>query len=304
MRSDRKKWYSGTLALLMASFIWGFGFVAQKMGMDYMEPFSFNGVRNIFGAMVLLPFASYFLARDRGIEAIKEGQKTPVIKSIIPGAIIGVFLFVASNLQQVGLKYTTVGKAGFITAMYIVMVPLFGRFLGKKIHKLMVISLVIAVVGLYLLCINEGFSIGLGDGLMLLCAIAFAFQILSIDMLGGKINSVVLSCTEFAVAGILSMVVAFIVETPTWEGIWMAKGALVYAAVLSSGVAYTLQIVGQKRVTPSVASLLMSLESVFSVIGGALIMKEKMTVKEGVGCGLVFAAVLLSQVSPGEKESR
>lgn len=297
-KSGRKKWYSGTLALLMASLIWGFGFVAQKMGMDYIEPFSFNGVRNIFGALVLLPFASFFLARDRALEG---ENKTPIIKSIIPGVIIGIFLFIASNLQQVGLKYTTVGKAGFITAMYIVIVPLFGRFLGKKIHKLMVVSLVIAVVGLYLLCINEGFSIGLGDGLVVLCAVAFAFQILSIDILGGKINSVVLSCTEFAVVGILSMIVAFIVETPTWESIWMAKWALVYAAVFSSGIAYTLQIVGQKRVTPTVASLLMSLESVFSVLGGALIMNEKMTVKEGVGCVLVFAAVLLSQLSPGEK---
>lgn len=296
-QSDRKKWSNastGTIALLCASLIWGFGFVAQKMGMDYMEPFSFNGVRNLLGALVLLPIAVVILAKERKATD-KEGQKAPLIKSILPGIIIGFFLFIASNLQQVGLKYTTVGKAGFITALYIVIVPILGVFLGKKVRGLMIISLVIAVVGLYLLCINESFSIGLGDGLVLLCALAFAFQILSIDILGGKINSIVLAYTEFLTVGILSLILAIFTETITLEGIWQARWALGYAAVFSSGVAYTLQIVGQKRVSPTVASLLMSLESVFSVLGGVVFMHEIMSLKEGIGCVLVFVAVIMSQ---------
>lgn len=281
----------GSLALLIASFIWGTAFVAQKLGMEYMDPFFFNGTRNLMGAVVLLPVL-FFLAKKRGI-----GRKEIVNKQlVVAGLICGVCLFIASNFQQVGLKYTTAGKAGFITAMYIVLVPIIGLFFGKKIRALLVVSLCIAVAGLYFLCITEGFSVNLGDGLVFLCAISFAFHIIAVDYYSAAVVSVALSCAQFLVNGVLSLIVAFFFESMSLGAIWLAMPALLFAGIGSSGIAFTLQIVGQKRVPPTMASLLMSFESVFAVLGAVVIMKDVMSVREIVGCVLMFIAVILSQL--------
>lgn len=300
------------ILLFLTAVIWGVAFVAQSVGMEYVGAFTFNFVRCIIGGLVLIPcilFLDWLKGRDKGslppqdrsggIEAGKgaEAGKAQDGKTLITGGICcGTALCVASNLQQFGIKYTTVGKAGFITAMYIVLVPLLGIFLKKKIGLKVWVSVALAVVGLYLLCITEGFTLGWGDFLVLLCAVVFSIHILVIDYFSPRTDGVKMSCIQFFVCGLLSGVGMLIWETPEVHAILRAWMPILYAGVMSCGVAYTLQIVGQKGMNPTVASLILSLESVVSVLAGWLLLGQRLSMRELSGCALMFAAIILAQL--------
>lgn len=286
------------LMLILTAFIWGTAFVAQSVGMDYLGPFTFNGVRSIIGGIALLP-CILLLGRINGAPAAKEQNKKDLIAG---GAACGLLLFAASSLQQVGIQYTTAGKAGFITAFYIVIVPVLGIFLKKRIGWKVWTAVVLALTGLYFLCITEGFSIGKGDILIFLCALIFSVHILVIDYFSPKTDGVKMSCIQFFVCGIVSLPFMFLLETPKISAMFEGIGPLLYAGVLSCGVAYTLQIVGQKKVNPAVASLILSLESCFSVLAGWLVLGEKLSIRESAGCVLMFTAIILAQLPDKKKE--
>ena len=277
--------------LFLTAFIWGTAFVAQSVGMDYLEPFTFNGVRSLIGGIALLP-CIWLLHKLNGESKKEESGKV----LLIGGLACGVLLFAASSLQQIGLKYTTAGKAGFITAFYIVIVPVLGIFLHKKIGWKIWLAGVLALAGLYFLCITESFSIGKGDVLIFLCALIFAVHILVIDYFSPKVDGVKMSCIQFLVCGILSLPFMFTIETPKAAAMTAAWMPLLYAGVLSCGVAYTLQILGQKNVNPAVASLILSLESCFSVLAGWIVLGERLSLRESAGCVLMFAAIILAQL--------
>ena len=290
----------GVTCLFLAALIWGVAFVAQSVGMEYIGPFTFNAVRSLIGAIVLIPVIFLF-RRGREVKTEGEVQQSRMTagdwKVLIKGGLVcGVFLCIASNLQQVGLQYTSVGKAGFITALYIVGVPVFGIFLGKKAGLRIWISVGIAVVGLYLLCINEKMTINGGDLLELACAAAFAFQIMAVDHYSRLTNGTMLACAEFCVSGLLTLIPMFLTENVEWSGLWAARIPLLYAGVMSCGVAYTLQIIGQKELKPELAALIMSFEAVISLIAGWLLLGQHLTAKELVGCVIMFAAILLAQM--------
>ena len=279
------------LMLFLTAFIWGTAFVAQSVGMDYLGPFTFNGVRSLIGGIALLP-CIWILQKVNG-KTQEEGSE----KDLITGGILcGILLFAASSLQQIGIQYTTAGKAGFITAFYIVIVPALGIFLHKKIGWKIWLAVVLAIAGLYFLCITESFSIGRGDILVFLCALVFAVHILVIDYFAPKVDGVKMSCLQFFVCGILSIPFMFTIETPAFNAVTEAWMPLLYAGVLSCGVAYTLQILGQKNVNPAVASLILSLESCFSVLAGWVVLGERLSVRELMGCICMFAAIILAQL--------
>lgn len=287
------------LILALTAFIWGTAFVAQSVGMDHLGPFTFNGVRNFIGGIALLP-CIFLLQKIEGNTREKDsGSKKDLI---IGGIACGICLFVASSLQQIGLQYTTTGKAGFITAFYIVLVPVLGVFLKKKIGWKVWAAVVLAVAGLYFLCITEKLSIGKGDILIFLCALIFAVHILIIDYFSPKVDGVKMSCVQFFVCGTASLIPMFALENPTVEGIVLSVGPLLYAGVLSSGVAYTLQIIGQKNVNPAIASLILSLESCFAVLAGWIVLGQKLSVRESVGCMLMFVAIILAQLPEKKKK--
>lgn len=276
----------------MAALIWGLAFTAQQVGGEALGAFSFNGSRSFIGAAVLFPL--FLFMRSRKSEAEKEKQD---IRTTIAGGIIcGFFLFIAGSLQQVGLLYTTVGKAGFITTLYIVVVPILSIFIGKKAGKRIWVAVALALVGLYMLCINEKLSLSRGDALTLLAALAFSFHILSVDHFCDRTDNVLLSCIQFLVCGVLSLGPILFVEHPQAIQFQAALIPLLYAGVLSCGVAYTLQIVGQKNVSPAAASIIMSMESVFSVLGGWVILHQTMNGRELFGCLLMFSASILAQL--------
>ncbi|MBR5510092.1 MAG: DMT family transporter [Lachnospiraceae bacterium] len=285
--------------LLLAAFIWGIAFVAQSVGMEYVGPFTFNSVRNIIGSAVLVPVMFFMdgLKRKNGIseeELLKERGDNRTL--ILGGICCGLALAVASSLQQYGIMFTTVGKAGFITAMYIVLVPILGMFLGKKVRPLIYGCVALAVVGLYFLCMTETLSLGIGDLYVLICAFCFSIHILVIDYFSPKVDGVRLSSIQFLTAGIVCGVAMFLFEDPNLTDIFAAGVPILYAGVMSSGVAYTLQILGQKNADPAVASLLLSLESVFSVLAGWVLLGESFSGKELFGCVLMFCAIVLAQL--------
>ena len=279
--------------LALTAFIWGTAFVAQSVGMDYLGPFTFNGVRNFVGAIALLPCIALLNRLEGKKEQKEEGSKKDLI---IGGIACGLCLFAASSLQQIGLQYTTTGKAGFITAFYIVLVPVLGIFLGKKTGWKVWLAVLISILGLYFLCITEKLSIGRGDILIFICALIFAVHIMIIDYFSPKVDGVKMSCIQFFVCGVVSLIPMFLFETPTVNGLLLSAGPLLYAGVLSSGVAYTLQIIGQKNVDPAIASLILSLESCFAVLAGWLALGQKLSVRESVGCILMFVAIILAQL--------
>lgn len=295
-----------SLLLLLAAVIWGSAFVAQSTGMDYVGPFTFSFVRNMIGGTVLIPVI--FLFRQlRGKEVGEEKAKNGITKTeLIGGVCCGLVLFVASNLQQIGIQYTTVGKAGFITALYVVIVPILGIFMKKRIPILVWVCVLLSVIGLYLLCMTESsFSLAYGDVLVLLCALFFSFHILVIDHFSPKCDGVVISSIQFFVCGILSGIVMLFTETPSIGNILDAKWSILYAGVLSSGVAFTLQIVGQKEVNPTVASLITCLESVVAVLAGWAILGEALSTRELCGCVFMFIAIVLAQLPmPAKKKER
>lgn len=292
------------LLLILTALIWGCAFVAQSVGVDYVGPFTFNAVRNILGGLALLPVIFVLDKSAKKNETVKksEAEKKQERKTLIIGGICcGFFLAVASSLQQIGIMYTTAGKAGFITALYILIVPLLGLVIGKRVGIKVWIGVVLAVMGMYFLCITEGFTIAKGDILVMICAVVFSFHILVIDYFSPKVDGVKMSCIQFWVCGILCSIPMFLTETPQINQILAAWLPIAYAGILSCGVAYTLQIVAQKNVDPTVASLLLSLESVFAVLAGGLILQESLSAKEAVGCALVFAAIILAQL-PEKKQ--
>ena len=285
-----------SLLLLLTATIWGVAFVAQSVSMDYIGGFTFNAIRNIIGAITLVPVIFIFSKQDPAADQ-NPADRQKARKTLITGGICcGILLCLASNFQQFGIKYTTVGKAGFITACYIVIVPIIGLFLKKKCSPFIWAAVVMALVGLYLLCITDGFSIGLGDILVLMCAFLFSLHILVIDHFSPKADGVKLSCIQFLVCGILSMIPALILEHPQVSSILSAWLPILYAGIMSCGVAYTLQIVGQKNVNPTVASLILSLESCISVLAGWLLLGQKLSIKELIGCVIMFAAIILAQL--------
>ena len=290
-----------SLLLLLCATIWGVAFVAQSVGMDYVGPFTFNGIRSFIGVAVLLPYIK-ITDKLHSKKALEDGKQKSDRKTLIIGGICcGIALFVASTFQQFGVKYTTVGKAGFITAMYIILVPILGIFLKKKAGIRIWISVLIAVVGLYLLCMTEGFRLEMGDALVLICALCFSIHILVIDHFSPLVDGVRLSCIQFAVAGTLGCLCMFLFENPDISLILQAWKPILYAGAMSSGVAYTLQIVGQKGMNPTVASLIMSLESVISAIAGFILLKQNMSVREVMGCVIMFVAIILAQLPEKNK---
>ena len=285
--------------LILTAFIWGTAFVAQSVGMDYLGPFTFNGVRSLIGGVALIP-CIWLLQKlnDKSDPVTEERNRKDLL---IGGISCGVLLFAASSLQQVGIQYTTAGKAGFITAFYIVFVPVLGIFLGKKTGWKVWTAVILALAGLYFLCITEKFTIGKGDIFLFACALVFSLHILVIDYFSPKVEGVKMSCIQFLVCGIISLPFMFLLEIPKMGAIVDAAWPLLYAGVLSCGVAYTLQIIGQKNVNPAIASLILSLESCFSVLAGWVILGEKLSVRESIGCILMFAAIILAQL-PDKKD--
>lgn len=285
--------------LLLVAFIWGSAFVAQSVGMDYVGPFTFVAVRNFIGSAVLVPVIFFMdsLKRKEGKSADEIQKERGDTKTLLLGGIsCGVILAIASLLQQFGMLYTSVGKAGFITALYIVLVPVIGIFIGKKVRPLIFACVGISVVGLYFLCITEEFRLGLGDCLVMLCAIAFSVHILVIDHFSPLVDGVRMSAIQFLTAGILSGVCMLLFEKPQISDILVAWMPILYAGALSSGAGYTLQILGQKNADPTVASMLLSLESVFSVLAAFVLLGEALTIRELFGCILMFAAIILAQL--------
>lgn len=301
--------------LFLAAFIWGVAFVAQSNAMAYVEPFTFMAVRNYIGSFVLVIYLLILKgmgapAREPAKEAY--GRKTPkwMLKlgidwyHLLGGMICGTFLCIAGNLQQIGIQYTSVGKTGFLTAVYIILVPILGIFLKKKAGIRVWLGVAIALAGLYLLCVTEKFTIVPADFMLLGCALVFAMQILAVDFFIDRVDGVKLSCIQFFTCAVLSTIGMVIFEHPSIPAMLQAWLPIMYAGVLSSGVAYTLQVVGQRDMNPTVASMILSLESVFSALAGWVLLKQVLSTKELLGCGLVFVAIILAQL-PGkpQKES-
>lgn len=289
------KQLKGSLSILLATVIWGSTFVAQSVGVDTIGPFSFLSIR-CFLAVILLLTILFLRNRKDFIKILTDRR---LWKAGIP---CGVALFAATALQQIGLIYTTAGKGGFITAMYIIIVPLLGIFLKRKPPKTVVLSVVIAAIGLYLIS-GAGFTgINIGDVLMLLCAVAFAVQILIMDRVAGDLNSMALNMSQALVCAVISGACMFVFDDIHIGNILACWFPLCWAGFMSMGIAYTLQIVGQKAIEPTTASLLMSFESVFAAISGWLLLNESFTLTEGIGCALVFGAIMLSQIPVKQKK--
>ncbi len=318
-----------SLILLLTALIWGVAFVAQSVGMDYVGPFTFNCVRSILGGLVLIPCiflldrirperkagknlsAGEGCAADSKVSAedgcvadskVSAEEQRAGRRTLLTGGILcGVLLCVASNLQQIGIAGTSVGKAGFITALYIVIVPILGLFFRRKCSPTVWLGVLLAICGLYFLCINEGIHIQKGDFFVFLCALCFSVHILVIDHYTQLVDGVKMSCIQFLVCGFLSGICMFLFENPSMHNILEAWQPILYAGILSCGVAYTLQIVGQKGMNPTVASLILSLESVISALAGLVLLDQKLSVRETIGCVLMFAAIVLAQLPAGKK---
>ena len=277
--------------LILAALIWGFAFVPQKLGGDAIGNFTFNCVRSFLGGLILIPVI-FLLDKNKK-------KTTPSDKKglLIGGICCGIMLFLGSSLQQIGLNSgADAGKAGFVTALYMVIVPFFSIFIGKKLSPLVILSVVTAIIGMYFLCISGDLSMGTGEYFVLACAPCFALHILVIDHFVQKYDGVKLSCIQFFTCGILSVPFMFIFNKPVASEIISAWPSLLYTGLFSSGVAYTLQIVGQKNMNPTIASIILSLESVFAVLGGMLILDEILLPRQIFGCFLMFGAIILTQI--------
>ena len=317
------------ILLFITAAIWGVAFVAQSVGMDYVGPLTFNCVRSLMGGAVLIPLCRFMgkpSARQKRAAGLQRAnaretadakkqavgkeaaRKNPAVlgdrKTLITGGVCcGAALCLATNVQQFGLQYTTVGKAGFITACYIVIVPVIGLFFGKKCSRLMAAAVALSLAGLYLLCMTGGDGgINRGDILMLVCAFLFSVHIMVIDYFSPMVDGVKMSCIQFFVSGILSGAGMLLFEEPRVSQMLAAWMPILYAGVMSCGVAYTLQIVGQKGMNPTVASLILSLESSISVLAGWVILGQQLSSREILGCVLMFGAIILAQVPVGEKK--
>ncbi len=292
------------LLLFLTAMIWGSAFVAQSAGMDYVGPFTFLSARSFLGGIFLLPCIRLLDRLNTSDAASAKVNHSGSWKHLlIGGSCAGLVLMLASSLQQIGLQYTTVGKAGFLTAMYVIIVPFLGVFLlHQKLQKRIWVCVFLAVCGMALLCLNGSAQLQLGDILELLCALAFSVHILVLDHFTTKVDPVRLSCIQFFVCGIVSAVPMFFLEHPTLHVLLSAWLPIVYAGILSSGVGYTLQAVAQKKCDPTLASLIMCLESVFSAVFGWLILHQALSLREGIGCILMFVAIVLANL-PGKQSA-
>jgi len=304
----------GNLLLLLAAFIWGLSFVAQSEGMKYIGPFAFIGIRSMLAGVSLAVFlgirklVSVGQGKDRKQEAFGTGEnqkKNPEKGTLLLGGMCcGMVLFAATMLQQVGIMHTNEpGKAGFITALYLILVPLFGIFVRKKVGVKVWIAVLLAVCGMYLLCITDGIRMAVGDLYLLGCAFVFTLHILVIDYFSPKVDGVVMSCIQFLLCGTMGMTGMLLTESVELAHVLEAWLPLVFSGVFSGGIAYTLQIIAQKDTEPAVASLLMSLESVFAVFGEWLILGQLLSAREFGGCALMFAGIILTQL-PDRKEKK
>ena len=303
-----------TFFLLLTAMIWGAAFVAQSVSMDYIGPFTFICLRSVIGGLFLIPV---IIVLD-GIRKKSQNESADVVNSenilhnieteekqrlswknkqlIESGIVCGFFLFFANCFQQTGIQYTTVGKAGFITTFYIIIVPLIGLFFKKYCGILTWIGVVIALAGLYFLCITQKLTIQRGDALILCCSVLYAGQILAIDHYNPFVDGVKMSCIQFLTGGVLGAVFMFLFENPSLAMILSAAGPILYTGIMSTGVGYTLQIVGQKGLNPTVAALILSLESVFSALSGYVFLHQVLTIRELIGCALMFIAIVLAQL--------
>lgn len=288
----KKQELQSSMLLLLAAAIWGFAFVAQRVGAKYVGSFTFNGVRFALGSLSLIPLLIYFKSKDEKADE-NHNMKS---KAIPAGITLGGVLFLAASLQQIGLSYTTAGKAGFITGLYIVLVPIFGIFLKHRVHINTWVAVVLAVIGLYLLSVTEGFYISKGDLFEVAGAVFWAIHILLIDYFTKKVNALKLSFIQFATCSILSITVAFFFETITIAGLTKAIIPILYGGIFSVGIAYTIQVVGQKHAKPSHAAIILSMESVFASIGGILILNESLGARGYFGCALILSGMLLCQL--------
>ena len=280
----------GNFLLLLTAMIWGSSFVAQSAGADLMSPAFFNGTRMLLGSLLLSPLAVYRMRRY-----VPASSRRTLL---LGGACCGVLMFTGSYIQQTGIAYTTAGKAGFLTAIYVVLVPVLGIFLKKKPRPILWVSVALACVGLYFLCFTDKtFSLAMGDAAMLGGAVMFALHIMVVDHFSPLVDGVCLSFVQFLTAGSLGMVVAFITEQPSFAALSAAAVPILYTGVFTMGVAYTLQIVAQKDTDPTVASLILCMESVFAVVFGWLILHETLSLREGVGSVFMFVAILLAQLA-------
>ena len=297
-----KQQIMSSLILILTATIWGVAFVAQSVGMEYIGPFTFNAIRCVLGGLVLIPV---ILVLKKKKETGAENQEKEDKKTLWAGGIAcGVILCIASNLQQFGIMEASVGKSGFFTALYIVMIPVIGIFIGKRPGIKLWFCVALAVVGMYLLCMKDGsFTIERADIMLLLCALVFSFHILVVDYFSPKVDGVKMSCIQFFVCGVLSAVGMLFTETPDISNIQAAWLPLLYAGLLSCGVGYTLQIVGQKGINPVIASLIMSLESVISALAGWVILGQVLSPKEILGCVLMFVAIIITQIPIGNKKT-
>jgi drug/metabolite transporter (DMT)-like permease len=289
MTTDRRNLTSSGL-LFLAAVIWGFAFVAQRAGMEHVGPFTFNGVRFLLGSMVLLPVV--FLGRKRR----RERDRCPRGVLLLACGLTGLVLFGAASLQQIGLVYTTAGKAGFITGLYVVIVPLLGLLVKRRAGATVWVGAGTAAAGLYLLSVKGAMGIALGDGLVLAGAFGWAIHVHLVGWLAGQLPPLVVAVSQFTVCGVLSLVVAGVREPIAVDGLLRAAIPIAYAGVLSVGVAYTLQVVGQRHVDPARTGIILSLEGAFAVLGGWLILDETLTARGLAGCGLMLVGMLLSQL--------
>ena len=288
----------GNLLLLLTACIWGFSFVAQAVGMEHVGPYTFNAVRFLMGGAVLLPFVWRSARRKSAGEP--DGRRA----MLAGGALCGLALFAAAAFQQLGIQTTSPGKAGFITSLSIVIVPLFGLLLKRKQPALVWAGVLLAAGGVTLLCAGGDMGFSRGDVLLLLCAVGFSVHVLVVDRFSPKADSIALSCIQFFVSGIASLVLAFALEKPAWAQLAGAWAPLLYSGILSCGVAYTLQIAAQRDTDPTVVTLILSLESVFALLGGGLLLHQWPTLREAAGCALLLAATILAQADPRSLRKR
>ncbi|MBO4373642.1 MAG: DMT family transporter [Lachnospiraceae bacterium] len=280
--------------LVLTAFIWGTSFVAQSLGADSVGAFTFLAIRSLIAVFALIPVMYFFVIRKKGKGAIS-------FEAFKAGAVCGLFLFSASALQQIGIADTTTAKAGFITAMYVVLVPVICRIAGIPVPKKIWFCVLLTAAGLYFLCITESFTIDRGDPLIMLCALLFAFQIIAVNHYVKKVEPVLIAWFEFLVTAVLSGICMFLFEKVTREALDKGMPSIVFTGLFSSTIAYTLQIVAQKNINPTVACIIMSLESVFAALGGFVVLGEAMTTRELCGSFMIFAAIIISQL-PRKKD--
>ncbi len=314
----KKTQLKNSILLFLAALIWGTAFVAQAKGADHVPGFTFTAARSFTGALFLIPvaFLSEKFKKNRSVsysklcgtdKVMRDHMAGPLTKAeLIGGSVCGTALAMASNFQQIGISHTTVAKSGFLTALYVIIVPVIGIFLKKKIHPVIWLSVAMSIAGLYLLCLfgKGNLSFSYGDTLEIICALLFAVQIISVDHYSPRCRGIILSCVQFSVCGMESLILMILFEHPDVKGLMAALPSILYVGIFSSGIAYTLQILGQKNMDPTLSSLIMCLESVISAISGWIILGQKMSPSEIAGACLMFASIVLSQILPAKIGNR